>query len=47
MVTLFDEWLKRLPNVRLQQGRAAQYRTGMVFAVTELPIEWDVASVPH
>jgi cytochrome P450 len=42
MVTLFEEWLKRMPKVRLQAGREVTYRTGIVFAVTALPIEWDL-----
>jgi cytochrome P450 len=42
MITLFEEWLKRMPNVRVPAGKEVGYRTGIVFAVTELPLEWDV-----
>jgi cytochrome P450 len=40
MVALFDEWLRRLPNVRMDPGGQATYRTGLSFAVTALPLIW-------
>ena len=44
MITFFEEWLKRLPNVRLDPRDPPEYRTGIVFAVTALPLLWDAAA---
>jgi cytochrome P450 len=44
MITFFEEWLKRLPNIRLDPQSPPSYRTGIVFAVTALPILWDPAA---
>jgi cytochrome P450 len=43
MITLFEEWLKRMPNVRIPVGQAPAYRTSIVFAVASLPLEWDAS----
>jgi hypothetical protein len=44
MIIFFEEWLKRLPNVRLDPQDPPRYRTGIVFAVTSLPLLWDAAA---
>jgi cytochrome P450 len=44
MITFFEEWLKRMPNVRLDPADPAAYRTGIVFAVEKLPLLWDAAA---
>ena len=44
MVALFDEWLKRMPNVHPAPERRATYRTGLSFAVTSLPLVWTHSS---
>jgi cytochrome P450 len=44
MITFLEEWLKRLPNVRLDPQSPPSYRTGIVFAVTALPLLWDAAA---
>jgi cytochrome P450 len=41
MVILLEEWLRRLPNIRLDPARPPTYRTGLVYAVTSLHILWD------
>jgi cytochrome P450 len=46
MIILFEEWLKRQPNVRIPAKEKVGYRTGIVFAVTSLPLEWDANAVP-
>jgi cytochrome P450 len=45
MITFFEEWLKRLPNVRVDPASPPRYRTGIVFAVTSLPILWDATAI--
>jgi cytochrome P450 len=40
MVILVEEWLARMPTARLDPERPPTYRTGLVFAVTSLPILW-------
>jgi cytochrome P450 len=42
MITLFEEWLKRMPNVRIPAEEKVGYRQGIVLAVTRLPLEWKV-----
>ena len=44
MAVLFEEWLKRMPNVRLNPESPPSYRTGVIFAVTSLPLLWDIPS---
>jgi cytochrome P450 len=44
MAVLFEEWLKRMPNVRLNPASPPGYRTGVIFAVTSLPLLWDIPS---
>jgi cytochrome P450 len=41
MIILVEEWLRRVPNIRLDPERPPTYRTGLVFAVTSLNILWD------
>jgi cytochrome P450 len=41
MVTLFEEWLKRMPDVRLDPANPPGYRIAIVNAVTVLPLLWD------
>lgn len=40
MIILFEEWLKRLPNLGIPAGAKVGYRTGIVFAATSLQLEW-------
>jgi cytochrome P450 len=47
MIALFDEWLKRMPKVRLDSARRPAYRTGLSFAVTSLPLVWDPTERPQ
>jgi len=42
LVALFDEWLKLMPNVRPDPARRPTYRTGLSFAITALPLVWNV-----
>ncbi len=41
MVILLEEWLKRMPNIRLDSDRPPTYRTGLVYAVTSLHLLWE------
>jgi cytochrome P450 len=43
LLTLFDEWVRRMPNVRVDPDNPPAYRTGLNFAITTLPLVWDVA----
>jgi cytochrome P450 len=42
IVVLWQEWLKRMPNIRLDPDQPAIYRPGIVFEISTLPIRWDV-----
>ena len=44
MATLIEEWLKRMPNVRLDPANPPTYRTNVVFEITSLPLLWDTAA---
>ena len=44
MATLIEEWLKRMPNVRLDPENPPAYRTNVVFEITSLPLLWDGAT---
>jgi cytochrome P450 len=35
---LYEEWFKRMPNVRLDPEHPTQYRTGVTLAVHSLPL---------
>ena len=37
-----EEWLKRVPQMRIVSGFKPDYRAGLVMALNHLPIEWDV-----
>jgi cytochrome P450 len=41
---LYDEWLKRMPNVRPDPDKASGYRAGIVMALERLPLIWDPAA---
>jgi cytochrome P450 len=43
MVTLFEEWLTRVPTIHLDPAQPPGYSTGVVFAVTRLTLRWDVS----
>jgi cytochrome P450 len=38
--TLYEEWFKRMPNVRLDPATAPQYRLGLALACVKLPLLW-------
>jgi cytochrome P450 len=38
MVTFFEQWFARMPNVRLDPAHPPTYRTNTVYAVTSLPL---------
>ena len=40
---LFEEWLRRMPNVRHDPAAATTYRTGLILALATLPLVWDRA----
>jgi cytochrome P450 len=40
MVTLFEEWLRRMPNVRLDPANPPRYRIAIVNAIEALPLLW-------
>lgn len=39
---LYEEWLARMPNVRLDPAVAPEYRLGLALACVKLPLVWDV-----
>jgi cytochrome P450 len=41
MVTI-EEWLKRIPEFRLKEGTRPTYFAGIVAAVQNVQLEWDV-----
>jgi cytochrome P450 len=41
LAAVFDEWLKRMPNVRIDPARTSTYRGGIVFAIDALHLLWD------
>jgi cytochrome P450 len=41
--SLYEEWFKRMPNVRLDPGAAPQYRLGLALACVKLPLMWNAA----
>jgi hypothetical protein len=41
MRIVYEEWFKRMPNVRLDPAQPAKYITGIVFAVERLPLVWN------
>jgi cytochrome P450 len=47
LVVLLDEWLARMPNVRLDPDWRPTYRTGLVYAVTSLHVVWDRRQAPN
>lgn len=40
----WEEWLKRLPNVRHDSRRPVVFRAGLTLAMQELPLVWDARS---
>ncbi len=40
---LFEEWLKRMPNVRHDPAQASTYRAALILALANLPLVWDPA----
>jgi cytochrome P450 len=47
LVVLLEEWLARMPNVRLDPDWRPTYRTGLVYAVTSLHVVWDRRQAPN
>ena len=43
LVTFFEEWFKRMPNVRLDPARKAGFSISMVITYENLDLLWDVA----
>jgi cytochrome P450 len=43
MRIITEEWLKRIPSFRAAPGHRPSFRAGMVMALSDLPLEWDVA----
>jgi hypothetical protein len=41
MRVFLEEWLARVPQFRIERAGAARFGTGIVPAVTHLPLEWD------
>jgi hypothetical protein len=41
MRVFLEEWLARVPEFRIARGETARFGTGIVPAVTHLPLEWD------
>jgi cytochrome P450 len=41
--TLFEEWLKRMPNVRHDPAQPSTYRAALILALATLPLVWDPA----
>jgi cytochrome P450 len=41
LVTFFEEWFKRMPNVRLDPARKARFSISMVIAFDRLDLVWD------
>ena len=39
----YEEWLKRMPTVRIDPAKKVTYRTGLTLALDKVPIVWDVA----
>ena len=37
-----EEWLKRVPQMRVASGFVPDFRAGLVMALNHLPIEWDL-----
>lgn len=42
VIVTLQEWLKRIPHFRLKAGAAPIYYSGIVAAVKDVPLEWDV-----
>ncbi len=40
---LFEEWLKRMPNVRHDPAKPSTYRAALILALATLPLVWDPA----
>ena len=40
--TFWEEWLRRMPNVRHDPDRPVVTRAGLTLAIQELPLVWDV-----
>lgn len=40
---LFEEWLKRMPNVRHDPAQRSTYRAALILALATLPLVWDPA----
>lgn len=39
-----EEWLKRVPTFRMQEGFVPEFRAGLVMALKKVPVEWGSAS---
>ena len=37
----YEEWLKRMPTVRIDPDKTVTYRTGLTLALDKVPIVWD------
>jgi cytochrome P450 len=42
MRVLLAEWFKRIPEFRISDGYAPNFRAGQVMGLSNLPLEWDV-----
>ncbi len=42
VIVTLQEWLKRIPQFRLKAGAAPVYYSGIVAAVKNVPLEWDI-----
>ena len=40
----YEEWLKRMPRVRIDPDRRVTYRTGLTLALDKVPIVWEVGA---
>jgi cytochrome P450 len=45
VIVTLQEWLSRIPNFRLKEGAAPTYFSGIVAAVKDVPLEWDVSAM--
>lgn len=46
MHTLYQEWLKRMPEVRLDPDQRVVFDPGHVLRIANLPLVWDVTQLP-
>lgn len=46
VIVFLQEWFRRIPQFRLKPGARPSYESGIVAAVHNVPLEWDLSKMP-